>query len=281
MIIILTRSLCLVGCCGSFRWVRGFCLLVTQYSSHFVPQICFCDSQTVPNVFPNMASVSNRASVRQQQGVPIFLFVVLCWCVYVMEGQRESSFWFRVLLAEELHSSLGILELYTDNCKVLSNRIQTHVWSHLRQFCTGAPESNPAARLFQNKSRVTSLKQSFIDSLATVRSSPLHTCHLSLLIAAWEHLRAWANTKDMHQMMHLNEGLIAPLVGTFHFSATFKEGGRYLLQLIVKKAWLQSGLSIHRWWGDNELIFINGCATFRRIKKILLSKYQCWHNSHL
>lgn len=73
--------------------MRGSCLLLTPYSSYLGPHICFCDSQTVPKVFPNIMSVNNCASVRQQEGVCIFncgfMLVYVCLYVCVMEGERE------------------------------------------------------------------------------------------------------------------------------------------------------------------------------------------------
>lgn len=110
MIIILTRSLCLVGCCGSFRWVRGSCLLVFK---------SFCAS----NLFLWLSNCRRSSpklclwitvQVWGNKKVCVLSFVVLCWCVCDWRRKRAYlKLWFHVLLAEELHSSLGILDLKT------------------------------------------------------------------------------------------------------------------------------------------------------------------------
>lgn len=145
MIVILTRSLCLVGRCGSFRWVRGFCLLATRN----VRVISCLGSVFVALELSRTCSPTWRpwvtVQVRGNGKVCGHFYLWFCVGVFVWWKEKESplgAFWFRVLLAVFLHSSLGILELYTDNCKVLSNPIQTHVWSHLRQFCTGVQPSS-------------------------------------------------------------------------------------------------------------------------------------------
>lgn len=151
MIVILTRSLCLVGCCGSFRWVR------VSVCSWLNIQVILClEPVVVPLKLYRACSPTWCLSVTVQ--VWRNSKVCVCFCLWVYAGvfvwwkeeerERESS-WFHVLLAEELHSSLGILELQTRTLIVKyfhPECVRTHVWSNLHQLCIQRQVWSPTAK---------------------------------------------------------------------------------------------------------------------------------------
>lgn len=88
MIIILTYSLCLVGWCGSFRWVRGFlcgCNSILKWLCDY--KLCFFVKLKMYWTCPRkcleytiLYFCMNYCCVWDKQNVRVFLFVGLCFC---------------------------------------------------------------------------------------------------------------------------------------------------------------------------------------------------------
>lgn len=197
MIIILTRSPCLVGCCGSFRWVRVF------VCSWLNIQVILClEPVFVPLKLYRACSptwcLSVTVQVWRNNKVCVFLFVSLCWYVCVMEGGRERERE-RVLLVP-CSAGWGTAFLFrnsgtpneNDNFEVLSTWMRSNT-----PLVTPVSILHPAAGLEPHRESEppdsSKIKASFRE---LYWGSP---GHLSLSFTALNPLRGWADTEDMHQ----------------------------------------------------------------------------------